>query len=318
MVRGAPATLAGQMARPVAALERLFERLFEGPARLFGARLQPVQLQRRLERAMEAERRYGADRTYVPNAYTILLHPDDLAAFSSYQSSLEAELADALLLRARARGYTLLERPHVRLEESGSVPRRDPRINARVLDPLLLRPAPKGFRRVADPAGDRPAPAAPPPAVTASPSGLRASGATVTGAPGATGLASPVAHPGVTGRPGQARQPGSDTAVFSVPQASSPNVTLLVHAPGQPGRRVALGPGAFRIGRAADNDLTLADERVSRYHGQLVTRQGALVYTDLGSTNGSYVNGTGVTEIALGAGDVLQIGNCSLTVESDG
>ena len=58
----------------------------------------------------------------------------------------------------------------------------------------------------------------------------------------------------------------------------------------------------------------VADERVSRYHGQIVSRQGALVYTDLGSTNGSYVNGARVSEIALGSGDVLQVGNCTVTL----
>ncbi len=284
------------MARPLAALERFFERIFEGPAaRLFGAGLQPVQLQRRLERAMEAERRYGADRTYVPNAYTVLLHPDDLASFRSYQASLEAELAEALLVRARRRGYTLLERPHVRFEESEDVSRGDPRINARVLDPLLLRPAPAGFRRV--PEREDTSVAAPRPLRTSGgPAAPRAD------APGAESGA------GVAGR--------DDTAVFAVPRSASPNVVLLVHAPGQPGRRVPLPPGAFRIGRAPDNDLPLPDERVSRYHGQLVVRQGRLVYTDLGSTNGSYVNGARVAEIALGAGDVVQVGNCSITVES--
>ena len=49
---------------PLAAIERFFERLLERPsARLFRARLQPVQLQRRIERAMEAERLASADRT---------------------------------------------------------------------------------------------------------------------------------------------------------------------------------------------------------------------------------------------------------------
>ncbi len=74
------------------------------------------------------------------------------------------------------------------------------------------------------------------------------------------------------------------------------------------------GP-ALRIGRASDNDIVLPDERVSRHHGQLASRQGTLVYTDLGSTNGSYVGGMAVTEIALGQGDELQIGDSAITVE---
>jgi pSer/pThr/pTyr-binding forkhead associated (FHA) protein len=40
-----------------------------------------------------------------------------------------------------------------------------------------------------------------------------------------------------------------------------------------------------------------------------------LVYTDLGSTNGSFLNSSAVTEIALGPGDVLQVGNSTVTIE---
>ena len=293
------------MAGPFAALERFFERLFERPAaRLFGTRLQPVQLQRRLERAMEAERRYGADRTYVPNTYTLLLHPEDFAGFAGYQASLEAELADALLARARRQGYTLLERPTVRIAESAEVSRRDARVTARVLDPLLLRPAPEGFRRVPDSPGARRAAFA----------GRAAAGVSGSGPRVARESAAGSAHAGPESPGGELDGP-SDTAVFATPAPAPTHAVLSIHAPGQPTRRVPLPQGAFRIGRASDNDLALADERVSRYHGQVVARQGALVYTDLGSTNGSYVNGTPVTEIALGPGDVLQVGNSSLTIE---
>ena len=66
----------------LAAVERFFERLLERPsARLFRTRLQPVQLQRRIERAMESERLAATDRTLVPNRFVVRLNPDDLAAF---------------------------------------------------------------------------------------------------------------------------------------------------------------------------------------------------------------------------------------------
>ena len=41
-----------------------------------------------------------------------------------------------------------------------------------------------------------------------------------------------------------------------------------------------------------------------------------LVYADLGSTNGSFVNGVRVTEIALGPSDVVQLGGSALTIEA--
>ena len=60
----------------------------------------------------------------------------------------------------------------------------------------------------------------------------------------------------------------------------------------------------------------LSDSRVSRRHARLTARDGVLVLTDLGSTNGTRVNGHRVTEMVLGAGDRIQIGETSLVVEA--
>jgi len=79
--------------------------------------------------------------------------------------------------------------------------------------------------------------------------------------------------------------------------------------------RVPVGPGTVRLGRALDNDVVLPDQKVSRHHGQIGVRLGMLVYTDLGSTNGSFLNGRAVTEIALGPTDVLQLGSSTVTIE---
>jgi hypothetical protein len=122
---------------PLTAIERFFERLFERPsARIFRARLQPVQLQRRIERAMEAERLAAADRTLVPNRFVVHLHPADLAAFGDMTTSLASELADGALLFARARRYTLVDRPRVDLLADESVERTDIRVTARFADPI--------------------------------------------------------------------------------------------------------------------------------------------------------------------------------------
>jgi len=72
----------------------------------------------------------------------------------------------------------------------------------------------------------------------------------------------------------------------------------------------------IRIGRAPECELVLKDSRVSRRHARLHARDGVLVLTDLGSTNGTLVNGHRVTELVLGAGDRIQIGETSLVVEA--
>src|SRR6478752_1054740 len=183
---------------PLTAIERFFERLFERPsARLFRTRMQPVQLQRRIERAMEAERLAASDRTLVPNRFVVRLNPEDLEGFA--------------------------------------------------------------------------------------------------------------------GMPGEGGGDPIHTMVFQVPRPSIPAARLRVHdATGI--RMVEIWTG-LTVGRATDNDLVLRDERVSRHHARIGGRRGTLVFTDLGSTNGSEVNGTRVSEVVLGAGDRIRLGGCVLEVE---
>ena len=101
---------------PLSGLERLLERLLERPsARLFGTRLQPIQIQRRIERAMERDRRPIGDRVQVPDRYSVHLEPTDLERLGEDAQAIAGDLADAALLFARGHGYTLAARPTVEL-----------------------------------------------------------------------------------------------------------------------------------------------------------------------------------------------------------
>jgi len=62
------------------------------------------------------------------------------------------------------------------------------------------------------------------------------------------------------------------------------------------------------IGRAADNDVRLLDQAVSKYHARVgVTAKGTIVVEDLGSTNGIHVNGERISRRKLGDGDTVFI-----------
>ena len=106
-----------------------------------------------------------------------------------------------------------------------------------------------------------------------------------------------------------------ETRVFEVPMIRAPQVVLEVREPGGKPRRVPLSGAPIRIGRGSECELVLKDSRVSRRHARLHARGGVLVLTDLGSTNGTRVNGLRVTELVLGAGDRIQIGDTSLVIE---
>lgn len=76
--------------------------------------------------------------------------------------------------------------------------------------------------------------------------------------------------------------------------------------------------GSVRIGRAADNEIQLPGARVSRHHGRIDVTEGRLLYRDLGSRNGSVVDGRPVAgPVPLTIGAVVQVGGYDIVVEPD-
>ena len=226
---------------------------------------------------MEAERRIHNRRAYAPANYRVLVNLADHAALDPAVGTLRTDLSESLRVYARAHGYTLLARPQVEIEPSPVVPQGDMKVFA---TPVELP--------VSAPTNGHSQPGQAPHVPLNAPDFQ------------AHELDLPI---------------GEATAVFAAPKTSTPSATLAIRSPGQPVIRMAVRPGTIRLGRALDNDVVLSDERVSRRHGQIGVRHGMLVYTDLGSTNGSFLNSGAVTEIALGPGDVLQVGSSTITIE---
>jgi hypothetical protein len=109
----------------------------------------------------------------------------------------------------------------------------------------------------------------------------------------------------------------SDTMVFDRPTApgapdSARRAYLLVSTRGSRPVQFDLGGPVIGIGRASDNDVIVDDPMVSRHHCQLKLQHGAYGFTDLGSRNGSTVNDQPVSQIALGPGDVIRIGDTEI------
>jgi len=76
---------------------------------------------------------------------------------------------------------------------------------------------------------------------------------------------------------------------------------------------------SFTIGRTQDSDLRIADLSVSRRHAKLDRGEGGWLLSDLGSHNGTRVNGWLVREpVPVRAGDVLQFGSAMFIVTGEG
>lgn len=95
------------------------------------------------------------------------------------------------------------------------------------------------------------------------------------------------------------------------PQGAPPGVLVLTR-----GDRIDLGSESLTVGRVAGNRLVLADPNVSRNHAEVRLVNGAWVLVDLGSTNGTTVNGNRVVEHQLQTGDEIAFGSATARFES--
>jgi hypothetical protein len=102
-------------------MEQLVERSM---ARLFRSPIQPAEIARRLERAMESHQTISVRRVIVPSRYQVLLHPDDAVVLRPLRSEVERELATYLTELAEERQFVMLEPPRVALADDDTVPRR--------------------------------------------------------------------------------------------------------------------------------------------------------------------------------------------------
>ncbi|HEY6495250.1 MAG TPA: FHA domain-containing protein, partial [Trebonia sp.] len=99
------------------------------------------------------------------------------------------------------------------------------------------------------------------------------------------------------------------------PEAAS-DTTFMPGVLRDPTSRVRLASQVLKIGRRPDNDIVVSDLGVSKQHAELRrSATGGYQIIDLGSHNGTYVNGTRVNEAVLKDGDIIAIGHATLRLD---
>jgi hypothetical protein len=96
---------------------------------------------------------------------------------------------------------------------------------------------------------------------------------------------------------------------------SVPHQLVVREPPAQKGEKHPL-TDELTVGRAAGCHITVDDTYVSQLHARVFQRNGQLMVEDLGSTNGTYLNGTKVSgPMVMRRGDKLKVGNTVLELE---
>jgi len=125
---------------------------------------------------------------------------------------------------------------------------------------------------------------------------------------------------GTTVEDGEIRRPASDLP--RPPGNFSGKPRLLVSSPdrgpdGSTQRTFDLTAPITILGRGTDCDLRLVDPGVSRHHAELRVEDGEVVLVDLGSTNGTFVNGQPIRRVTLADGTQVTLGRTTLVFRRD-
>jgi hypothetical protein len=268
----------------VGVLQR-FERRLEGMvglafARIFKGKVHPAEIAKALTRESDEQRSImGENRILAPNVYVVRLGETDYEHLAQWSEQLAGELADMVAEHCDAEGYQVFDKVTVRLERDDDLPTGVFEVSSHVADPAARPPSAADLPPVS--AGHPALPPLPP---------IRGRVATDTGRQGSS----------VVGRAG-----------------ARPTATHVLVVDG-PGTRHELTTGRNVIGRGTEADIRLPDTGVSRKHVDVVLDGGTAYAEDLGSTNGTLVNGRKIARQALSDGDVIRIGHSVLVYRQDG
>jgi len=289
-------------------VERGLERAVHGVfAKAFKAEVQPVEIASAMRRAMDDRAAVvGHGRTFVPNLFTIELAPTDFERLMGFSDMLTDELVASAQEHAESQRYQPGGPIQVSFESKDD------------LETGVFRVRPstaKGAGR----AGAAASPPVPPASSVGSPTSTPPPSKTSSDPSGAE----PASPEDWAWAPGAAAaMPVAPKPLAHEPAAhASPSSTPRTHRAQRPwldvdGDRYPLLSAITVLGRDNTADIILDDPGISRRHTEIrVTSDGPHVVAsirDLGSTNGTFVNGERITSQHLIDGDRINVGRTAL------
>lgn len=123
-------------------MEQFFEKHIEGFFRkYFSAGIQPVEISKKIVRAMEQNLQVSVSKTYAPNHYVVCLNPEDLSRMQSLEISLTDELAQYVIKKAKQQDFNLAGSPVVEMREDVTLTLGELRIETAFIQEKEVLPA---------------------------------------------------------------------------------------------------------------------------------------------------------------------------------
>ncbi|UQX88627.1 FHA domain-containing protein [Jatrophihabitans telluris] len=323
-------------------------------ARVFKGQVEPVEIGSALQREASDKRAVmGTGQVLSPNRYRVTLGPSDYDRLAPWEAQLTRSLAELIQEHLDENGLGTVGDIEVYLAQDNSLhtgvfgvasrmePQAPPR--RRPYDSMSMPVVPGRPDEYVEPFGTPAAPASD----NAAEHAARQAPPLQPEAPGY--LAPPYPPPGYQPahqppqppayqppayqppayQPPPHQPPPHQPPAYQPPPAPPPAPAPYVEPPRRPrfqaqlivdetGQNSPLHPGSNIVGRGHDSDLQLLDQGVSRRHIDIHVADGRAVLYDLGSTNGTSVNGHSVQSQQLQHGDVIRIGHSRLVYQQDG
>lgn len=255
----------------LARFEEVAENLFTGMFKKNNnSRLQPVELAKELVRIMQKNKQVSISQVYVPNVYRVFLHSNDWSPFANFGDAFLIELSKYLHAEGKKSGFTFLSKPSIELHSDDTVKPHEMFIEVDFDDSIeVLWDDDDEYEEESQESNE-------------------------------------------------SMDWREQTNIFQgeLPYNllnSSENsrkiryVLEIIQGPDS-GKTFPLDGGDFHIGRHGQCEIVLKDPEISRRHLKLSRMGEDWVIDDLGSTNGTWLNGQRIAKQKLSLGDRIEIG----------